>query len=219
MVWPPSCSCWVSPTHRIGTRRCLTAARTLRFISSSLSPKTWRRSEWPRMTWVTPNALSIGAETSPVNAPLSSKCMFCAPSAIDRSGEFLRGRRDRRPRPARPARRDRARAPRLRDRFRARSARDQLRAPRSASRFIFQFPASIFLRIALSPRVRQFPVPISQRRGRCAQPWLSSALTPGNSMPSRYSSVAPPPVEIWREARRTTAGWRAPRRCRRRRLR
>ena len=32
------------------------------------------------MTWVAKNARSIGAEISPVNAPLASKCMFWAPS-------------------------------------------------------------------------------------------------------------------------------------------
>ena len=46
-------------------------------------------------------SVSIGGETSPVNAPLSSKCMFCAPSRIDEpasacatAGIRIVGRRD-----------------------------------------------------------------------------------------------------------------------------
>ena len=39
---------------------------------------SWRRSEWPRTTASTSSSTSIGAETSPVKAPESSSCMFCA---------------------------------------------------------------------------------------------------------------------------------------------
>ena len=47
----------------------------------SVSAKYCRRSEWPRMAWVTPMSFSIAAETSPVNAPSFSKCMFCEATA------------------------------------------------------------------------------------------------------------------------------------------
>ena len=46
--------------------------------ASSVSPKNWRRSEWPRTTASTSSSTSIGAETSPVKAPDSSSCMFWA---------------------------------------------------------------------------------------------------------------------------------------------
>src|SRR3954452_14675438 len=67
-----------SPTQRIGSRPAARAAGTLRASDSSLSPKYWRRSECPRITPSTPSSSSIGGETSPVQAPLSSSCMFCA---------------------------------------------------------------------------------------------------------------------------------------------
>ena len=35
----------------------------------SVSPKSWRRSEWPSTTPCAPASSSIGGETSPVNAP------------------------------------------------------------------------------------------------------------------------------------------------------
>ena len=44
----------------------------------SVSLKYWRRSEWPSTTPWTSISVSIGAETSPVNAPFSASCMFCA---------------------------------------------------------------------------------------------------------------------------------------------
>ena len=53
-VRPLSRSASVSPTQRMGLRRSRSAAFTLRLISSSLSPMTWRRSLWPTMTIVPP---------------------------------------------------------------------------------------------------------------------------------------------------------------------
>ena len=58
------------------------AARSFRFTTSSVSQKCCLRSECPRITYVQRSA-SIGADTSPVYAPRSSKCMFCAPTAVD----------------------------------------------------------------------------------------------------------------------------------------
>ena len=43
-----------------------TAATVRRFTVLSVSPKYWRRSEWPMMTYSTPEALSMSAESSPV---------------------------------------------------------------------------------------------------------------------------------------------------------
>ena len=61
------------------------------FTVSLVSPKSWRRSEWPMMTCVQPASRSIGAEISPVNAPFGSQWRFCAPSlmlgALDDAGD------------------------------------------------------------------------------------------------------------------------------------
>ena len=88
----------VSPTHRIGVRPWRSAAARRLLISSSVSRKTWRRSEWPSRTSAQPRSTSIGAETSPVNAPLSSQWQFCAPSRDGRAREHLGHRRQRRER-------------------------------------------------------------------------------------------------------------------------
>ena len=45
---------------------------------SSVSPKYWRRSEWPTSEPATPSSSSIGAEISPVYAPSCSQWTFCA---------------------------------------------------------------------------------------------------------------------------------------------
>src|SRR5262249_9222371 len=57
------------------------AALSRKLTVSSVSPKYCRRSECPTITCVTPKATSMGAETSPVNAPSSFQCTFCAPMA------------------------------------------------------------------------------------------------------------------------------------------
>jgi hypothetical protein len=51
---------------------------TLSWSARSVSPKYWRRSEWPRTTPWTSISASIGADTSPVYAPWSASCMVCA---------------------------------------------------------------------------------------------------------------------------------------------
>ena len=43
-----------SPTQTIATRPARHAAPVPALISASLSPRPWRRSEWPRMTWLQP---------------------------------------------------------------------------------------------------------------------------------------------------------------------
>ena len=64
----------VSPASR--------AARTRFWTVTSVSPKYWRRSEWPMTTYSTPSSLSIGAEISPVKAPDSAQWQFSAPTAM-----------------------------------------------------------------------------------------------------------------------------------------
>src|SRR2546429_687921 len=49
------------------------AAATLRRVSSSVSPNTWRRSEWPTSVARAPAWRASGAETAPVKAPLGSQ--------------------------------------------------------------------------------------------------------------------------------------------------
>ena len=70
----------VSPTHTIGVIPCLKTARTFLFTVWSSSPKSWRRSEWPTITYDTFRAASIGGAISPVKAPFSSALTFWAPS-------------------------------------------------------------------------------------------------------------------------------------------
>ena len=65
-VSPASRSASVSPTQMTATRPASTAALARWFTVSSVSPKYWRRSEWPTMTCVTPASSSIAVETSPV---------------------------------------------------------------------------------------------------------------------------------------------------------
>jgi hypothetical protein len=77
----PASRCWsVSPTHRIGISPAFTADFSFRFTLSSVSPNSWRRSEWPTITYAHPASLSIPGATSPVNAPFSSQCRSWAPS-------------------------------------------------------------------------------------------------------------------------------------------
>ena len=54
------------------------AAGTFCASALSVSPKNCRRSEWPSTTPWTSSSVSIGGDTSPVNAPESASCMFCA---------------------------------------------------------------------------------------------------------------------------------------------
>jgi hypothetical protein len=59
----------VSPTQRIGTRPASKATGTFSLSARSVSQKSSRRSECPSTTPSTPSSVSIGALTSPVNAP------------------------------------------------------------------------------------------------------------------------------------------------------
>ena len=61
-------------------RPVLHAAAALRATTSSVSPKSCRRSLCPRITQVAPASRSIAAEISPVKAPASSWLMFWAAS-------------------------------------------------------------------------------------------------------------------------------------------
>ena len=77
-VSPRSRSSSLSPTQRIGVRPVSSAFGTLSWSALSVSLKYWRRSEWPSTTPATSISPSIAADTSPVYAPVSASCMFCA---------------------------------------------------------------------------------------------------------------------------------------------
>jgi hypothetical protein len=77
-ISPRSRSSSVSPTQRIGVSPTSSARGTFSLSARSVSPKYWRRSEWPSTTPCTSISASISADTSPVNAPLSASCMVCA---------------------------------------------------------------------------------------------------------------------------------------------
>ena len=79
-VRPPSRSCSVSPTQTMGSSPAESTALAFRFTPSSVSPNSWRRSEWPRITYRQPTSFSMGADTSPVNAPCGSAWQFWAAS-------------------------------------------------------------------------------------------------------------------------------------------
>ena len=68
-----------SPTHTIGFKPEAKAAFVLLLTVSSVSPKYCLLSLWPKTTYSTPISLSIGAEISPVKAPLSAQWQFSAP--------------------------------------------------------------------------------------------------------------------------------------------
>jgi len=72
----------VSPTHKMGSSPPEIAAETFLLTSSSFSPMTCRRSEWPQMTYVHPISLSITGLISPVKAPDLSKYISWAPMAM-----------------------------------------------------------------------------------------------------------------------------------------
>ncbi len=56
------------------------AARARLLTVSSVSPKYWRRSEWPTITYLAPASRIIPVEISPVNAPWSSQWQFSVPT-------------------------------------------------------------------------------------------------------------------------------------------
>src|SRR5439155_1373177 len=78
-VCPPSRSASVSPTHRTGARPAPRAAATFLRVSSSVSPKMWRRSEWPTRVAFAPAWATRGPDTAPVRAPFGSQWMSWAP--------------------------------------------------------------------------------------------------------------------------------------------
>src|SRR5438105_7068714 len=145
---------------------------------SSVSPRYRRRSEWPTMThWH--RSLSIAGETSPVYAPDISQKQSCAPSFTPDStstSETARshgngGKIDTSTRSAWP--RATERTPRTRS-----SASSMLFG------FIFQFAAT------------------SGIPGGREDIYASLRIAiPGSSLPSRYSSVAPPPVDTCEKRR------------------
>src|SRR6202163_2473542 len=65
----------------MGARPASSAARVFFSTVSLVSPKYWRRSLWPMITYEQPTDLSIAADTSPVNAPSLAQNIFCAPTA------------------------------------------------------------------------------------------------------------------------------------------
>src|SRR5437870_1465514 len=77
-VSPRSRSACVSPTQAITRRPASSAAQARLATVSSVSPKYWRRSEWPTREPTAPSSSSSGAEISPVYAPSCSQCTFCA---------------------------------------------------------------------------------------------------------------------------------------------
>src|SRR2546423_3935515 len=80
-VRPRSCSSSVSPRARITFSLWRNAACTFRLSCSSVSLKSWRRSECPISRWWHHPASILG-EISPVNGPWSSQEAFCAPTSI-----------------------------------------------------------------------------------------------------------------------------------------
>ena len=80
---PLSRSASVSPMQISGIRPWRTAASVFRPTVSSVSPKCSRRSEWPSSTMSRLQSLSMTGEISPVQAPWSAQCMFCAPTLTE----------------------------------------------------------------------------------------------------------------------------------------
>jgi hypothetical protein len=79
MVRPASRSAAVSPRQAMTVRPLSMAAVALAAMPSLVSPFC-RRSEWPRMAYLSPRSLSIDADTSPVCAPVVA-CASCAATA------------------------------------------------------------------------------------------------------------------------------------------
>src|SRR2546425_3907769 len=139
---------------------------------SSVSPRYNRRSEWPTMThWQ--RSLSIAGETSPVYAPDISQKQSWAPSFTPDSTSTSETARSQ------------GNGGKIETSTRSAWPRATERMPRTRSSassmlvgFIFQFAATSGI-----PGGRE-DIYASLR-----------IATPGNSLPSRYSSVAPPPVE------------------------
>ena len=78
------------PPTRPRSRRCTarragppaSAASALALTVASVSPRPWRRSEWPTMTAVAPASASIGALIEPVKAPLACSWQSWPPTTM-----------------------------------------------------------------------------------------------------------------------------------------
>ena len=66
LVMPVSRCSRLSPTQMMGLMPAFSTAWTFLFTVWSVSPKYWRRSLWPMMTYLTARSLSMSADTSPV---------------------------------------------------------------------------------------------------------------------------------------------------------
>ena len=172
----------------------MSAAVTFRRTISSVSPRPWRRSEWPRMTTRAPASQIWAGDTHPVKAPAVSQCASCAPS---RTGE-----------PASTS----ATALQRRER----------RAHRDAD--VGQPAAAVAHGRRQRPRLRERGVhlPVARdhrgaRHGPVGHQASSRAATPGSVRPSRYSRNAPPPwtgIRCGRRRRRPARRPPSPRRPR-----
>src|SRR5699024_448735 len=179
---PPSRSSSVSPQQMIGTSPFACRACAFLLTVSSVSAKCSRRSEWPTMTYFTPRSSSIAGDTSPLNAPLSSKWLFSAPmpssepSAFATSeGRWMNG----------------AQMALSTSSFFGRAPSASMNAsPSETVLFIFQLPAinGVLIYILLVSF------------GFTCYYLSSMTVSPGSSLPSRYSSEAPPPVEMWEKS-------------------
>src|SRR5699024_76094 len=176
---PPSRSSSVSPQQMIGTSPFACRACAFLLTVSSVSAKCSRRSEWPTMTYFTPRSSSIAGDTSPVNAPLSSKWLFSAPMPSSEpsvfatsEGRWMNGAQM---------------ALSTSSFFGSVPSASMNASPSETVLFIFQLPAinGVLIYILLV----SFDYTCS---------YLSAmTVSPGSSLPSRYSSEAPPPIEIW----------------------
>ena len=187
-MWPPSRSCWVSPTHRIGSQadarsRPRPACDQLVALAEDVPALRVAQDDVGDAERLEHRGRDLAGERA-----LVLEVHVLRAQRDRRSGQRLRGRRDRQERAARSARHDRARAPPLRGSISARSA--QISCARLGRR---QIHLPVAGKQSLAHRFRAVA---------CASLSFSSALTPGSSIPSRYSRVAPPPVEICAEFRR-----------------
>jgi hypothetical protein len=73
----------------IGERPAASAARALRLTAASSSPNSWRRSEWPTITYLQPASTSWAGATSPVKAPFVSQKQSCAATVTGPSSSRL----------------------------------------------------------------------------------------------------------------------------------
>ena len=166
--------------RRTRSRRARPRARRARLATpASVSPKYWRRSEWPTSEPAAPSPSSIGAEISPVYAPSSSQWTFCAYVVS----------------PACDAARERD----------VRRADDRVDAGDAGE------PRGELIRIGPGEHL-----PVAGDHAASTADGI--AATPGSSLPSSSSRLAPPPVETHEICRRGRArSARAPSRRRRRR--